>query len=465
MTAQTSRTNTLFGLGAVAAGLLFAAALAVFAVNQFGGRGTRPELPYRPDDGVSTLAPATRSDSAPGFLYARVTTKDHATYEGRLRWGAGEEAFWGDYFNGTKSGNPWAELVPRDPAAKPPFSILGFEFGKHDTPSFDRPFMARFGDIARIESTGPFIVRVTMRSGVVYDTQYMEANDFADGVRVWADGATSPVDLDALQIVTIDFLPTAWRGPAPDRLHGTVRSRHGEFTGFLQWDRESCVGSDTLDGRSGDEDVHLRFDAIRSIARRTGESSLVTLADGREMALTGTRAVGRDNRGVYVDDPRYGRVLVTWDGFDRVDFTPGDSGPAYGDFPPGRPLTGRVTTRDGRAVIGRVVYDLDEAETTDTLDASSDGVSYTLPFGLIASIELPSRDAARDASVTLHSGEVLRLERSGDLSNSNGGLVVFVGDAAGGERAEYVSWANVQAITLDRPVAMFPPVASTSVRR
>lgn len=465
MTARSRRTHTLFGLGAVAAGLLFAAALGVFAFNQFGGRGTRPELPYLPEDGVSTLAPAVRGDSAPGFLYARVTTKDRATYEGRLRWGAGEEAFWGDYFNGAKSANPWAEFVPRAPAAAPPFSLLGFEFGKRDAaPSLDRPFMARFGDIARIESSGPFVVRVTMRSGAVYDTQYMEANDFADGVRVWTGGAERPVNLDALQIVTIDFLPTAWRGPAPDRLHGTVRSRHGEFTGFLQWDRTSCVGSDTLDGRSGDADVRLRFDAIRSIARRSDESSLVTLADGREMVLTGTRAVGRDNRGVYVDDPRYGRVLVTWDGFDRVDFTPGHSGPAYGDFPPGRPLTGRVTTRDGRTVIGRVVYDLDEAETTDTLDASSDGVSYTLPFGFVASIDLAGRDDGRDATVTLHSGEVLRLERSGDLSNTNGGLLVFVGDGAGGERAEYVSWSNVQAIALDRPAAMFPPV-SPSARR
>jgi hypothetical protein len=96
----------------------------------------------------------------------------------------------------------------------------------------------------------------------------------------------------------------------------------------------------------------------------------VTLLDGREIVLSGTAKVG-GNRGVYVDDPRYGRVLVSWDAFERVDFSPGGSGPAYGDFPPGRPLTGSVTTRAGRRLAGRLVYDLDESETTETLDAPS----------------------------------------------------------------------------------------------
>ena len=43
-------------------------------------------------------------------------------------------------------------------------------------------------------------------------------------------------------------------------------------------------------------------------------------------------------RGKYVDDRRYGRVLISWDAFERVDFCSSSSGPAYGDFPPGRPL-------------------------------------------------------------------------------------------------------------------------------
>jgi hypothetical protein len=242
-----------------------------------------------------------------------------------------------------------------------------------------------------------------------------------------------------------------------------VRTRQGDFTGFVQWDRQDCVGTDTLDGRTaGGEDLALRFDTIRSIVRHSSDSSLVTLRDGREIVLSGTREAGRDSRGVYVDDRRYGRVLVAWGAFERLDFSPGGgSGPAYGDFPPGSPLTGGVTTRAGRRLAGRLVYDLDESETTETLDASAEGVNYTIPFGLVASIALPGGDGGggrrgdQRAMVTLHDGEELQLERDGDLGESNGGMLIFV---EGQERPEYVPWADVEQVELDRPPAMVPPL-------
>ena len=76
---------------------------------------------------------------------------------------------------------------------------------------------------------------------------------------------------------------------------------------------------------------------FRSIARNSRDSALVTLLDGRRIVVSDTREASHENRGIYVDDRRYGRVLVSWDAFERVDFTPGGSGPACGDFPPGRP--------------------------------------------------------------------------------------------------------------------------------
>jgi hypothetical protein len=155
---------------------------------------------------------------------------------------------------------------------------------------------------------------------------------------------------------------------------------------------------------------------------------------------------------MYVDDRRYGRVLITWDAFERVDFSAGGSGPAYGDFPAGRPLTGSVTKRDGRHLAGRLVYDLDESETTETLDVASQGVEYTIPFGMIASIKLPGGDDR--ARVTLHDGETLQFEHNGDLGKGNAGLLIFVD---GRERPEYVLWSDVEQISLDRPPRMYPP--------
>jgi hypothetical protein len=315
--------------------------------------------------------------------------------------------------------------------------------------------MVRFGDVARVERRGRD-VWVTLKSGTVFHLDRWEAGDFDDGVRVW-DGRRGVVDLDDLRIRTIELLPTGGVGGAPDRLHGTVRTRQGDFTGFIQWDRQDCLGADELDGRTDDDELSLRFDTIRSIARRSRGSSLVTLLDGREIVLSGTREVGHGNRGIYVDDRRYGRVLVSWDAFQRVDFTPGGGSPAYDDFPPGRPLTGTVTTRAGVRFVGRLVYDLDESETTETLDAPSQGVDYTIPFGLIASIVPPGRElrGAPRARVALHDGEMLQLERAGDLGDGNAGMLIFVD---GRQRPEYVPWTDVEQVDFDRPPAMYPPL-------
>ena len=440
------------------AGGAFATVLVLLALAA-GYRALRQDVNPATASPAATAPIATAAEEAhPSLLYGRITTVDGVTYEGRLRWGGGEEAFWGDYFNGAKKQNPWAAHVPAErlPKERRPVEIFGVEIARRERPiDLGRLFMARFGDIARIEASGRD-VRVTLKSGTVFDLDRFSASDFDDGVRVW-DGTRGVADLDSLRIRAIELLPTPRPGAAPNRLHGTVRTRQGnQFTGFVQWDREECVGSDELAGHTAGGERSMRFDAIRSIARRSGDSSVVTLLDGREMVLSGARAVGPGNRGVYVDDPRYGRVLVSWNAFERVEFSPGGSGPAYGDFPPGGPLTGSVTTRDGRRLAGRLVYDLDESEFTETLDAPSGGVDYTVPFGMIASILLPGPEqrGARRARITLHSGTELQLECAGDLGQGNAGMLIFVDDR---QHAEYVPWTGVEQVALDRPPPMCPP--------
>lgn len=439
--------------GGLLAGLLLLVALV--AGYRLLGRAAAPVLrpapePAPADAPLSELAAADTR----GFLYGRVTTVVGGAHEGRLRFGAVEEAFWSDYFNGAKADNPWAARVPpeRRPTERLPIAIFGFEIGTR-TRAVDlgRLFMARFGDLARIEAAGTE-VRVTTKSGSVVVLDRLEAGDFDDGVRVW-DGERGVVDLDSLRILAIDFLPTPALDALPGRLRGRVRTGQGEFDGFLQWDREEGLGSDLLEGRSADRELALRFDALGAIARESSRSVRATLADGREVVLSGTPETGEGHRGIYVDDRRYGRVLVSWEAFERVDlddFAASGSGPGYDDFPPGRPLTGAVTTRDGRRLAGRLVYDLDEGETTETLDAPREGVDYTIPFGLVAAI-VPAGpdggDGAR-ARVTLRSGEALELEAAGDLGARNAGLLLF---AEGTTDPEYLPWREVERIDLDSP--------------
>ena len=410
---------------------------------------------------AATSPPAITAEIHPGFIYGRITTVDDGTYEGRLRWGGDEEAFWGDYFDGAKHENPWAVHVPgaQEPS---PIEIFGFEIGGPDRPNLGRPFMTRFGDIARIEAHFGD-VQVTLKSGTMFELDRFSAGDIDDGVRVW-DSRRGVVDLDAREIRTIEFLSTAPGAAAPERLHGTVRTRQGAFTGFIQWNRLDGVGTDELDARTAEGERRLRYDTIRSIARRSQDGALVTLLDGREVVLERARVadrrgdtndVGRRNRGIYVDDTRYGRVLISWEAFERVDFSPRGSGPAYGDFPPGRPLAGSVATRDGRRLAGRLVFDFDESETTETFDVSDDGVDYNIPFGLITSIVPRGREAAQRARVTLHDGEELHFERNGDLGDGNAGMLIFVD---GRERPDYVPWTDVEQVDFDRTPAMYPPL-------
>lgn len=445
--------------GGVIAAVLLILALVFGVRHRAVEQGVAPAEPTRTE--VALSAPPTAAKEVhPGFLYGRVTTLGGATYEGRLRWGGDQEAFWGDYFNGRKDENTWTAHVPPEklPRERRPFSIFGFEIGRREREvDLVRLFMARFGDIARIEARGGD-VRVTLKSGAVFDLDRLEASDFDDGVRVW-DARHGEVNLDSSVVRAIELLPAAPSGAAPSRLHGTVRTGHGAFTGFVQWDREECLGTDELDGRSDAGERRLRFDTIRSIARRSPDGSLVTLLDGREVALSGTREAGAGNRGIYVDDVRYGRVLVSWIAFERVHFTPGGSGPGYGDFPPGSPLTGSVSTRDGRRLAGRLVYDLDESEITETLDAPSLGVDYTIPFGLIASVVPAGSEEGGTprAQVTLHRGEKLKLERKGDLGERNAGMLVFVD---GQKSPEYVPWAAVGRVDFEPPQTFYPPPAA-----
>lgn len=143
--------------------------------------------------------------------------------------------------------------------------------------------------------------------------------------------------------------------------------------------------------------------------------------------------------------------------FERIEFSAGGSGPAYNDFARGRPLTGSVTTRGGRRLTGRLVCDLDESETTETLDAPSQGVDYTIPFGLIASIGPVGQEerGARRAEVTLHDSERLQLDRAGDLGAGNAGMLIFID---GRQRPEYVQWTDIEQVDFHRPPAMYPPL-------
>ena len=139
---------------AIIAAAALATMMAIIALFIFfigSGDNARPLEPERAAD--PDFSYETTTEDYEGFLYGRITTVEGETHEGRLRFGGRQEAFWGDYFNGFKDENPWADAVAIERITERyPIEIFGVEIGGVDRRiNLDRPFMARFGDIASIE--------------------------------------------------------------------------------------------------------------------------------------------------------------------------------------------------------------------------------------------------------------------------------------------------------------------------
>lgn len=394
---------------------------------------------------VASASAAPAQDNR-GFLYGRITTHNGSAYEGRLRWNNTEEAFWGDFFNAEKE-DSYIDRIPRkERRRRDSIEVFGIPIGiSRGVTNEGRQLVARFGDLQRIEVERGDDATVVFKSGTRYAVSG-GSNDIERDteITVW-DRAAGEIRVRWKEIRTIDFLPTPADLAVPDfRLRGTVHTDDGIFRGYIQWDQDECLSSDKLDGETRDGDMSLRMGEIRSIERRGRNSSNVTLRDGRTFVLDGSNDVDSSNRGIYVHDWRFGRVLVNWDAFRRVDFDPpGDSGPAYTDFHPGRPLFGKVTTDQGKAYRGRLVYDADEMETMELLNGERHDVEYSIPFARIAFI-LPERsDSTR---VIYKDGRELKLEEGTDVGEDNAGVFVF---EQGQKEPRYIPWKDVRRVDFE----------------
>lgn len=388
-------------------------------------------------------APAASPDTR-GFLYGRLTSRGGTVYEGRLRWGK-EEAFWGDLFHSSKTKNPYFDLLPeKDRREARRIEVFGVPIGVHWEEHETRQFVARFGDIRKIEPRrGGKKVTIHLKSGSRHEVEG-GSNDVGGTIVVW-DRNLDQVEVDWDDIASIEFLPTpANLKVGAHRLYGTVKTRDGNFRGFLQWDQDEGLSTDMLDGEARDGKLAIPMGSIRTIERHQLNRADVTLHDGRTLTMSGTNDVNGDNRGVYVDDPRFGRVLISWKAFQRVDFSPPPgSGPAYTDYLPGRPLRGKVTARDGKVYSGRLVYDADEAETVEFLDGDRNDISYAIPFAKVAFL-LP--EPGGTCRVILKDGNELKLEETVDVSEDNAGVLVYT---QGQQKPRHIAWKDVRRIDFE----------------
>jgi hypothetical protein len=376
-----------------------------------------------------------------GLLYGRVTTQGGDAYEGRLRWDD-EEASWGDLFHASKREPDWIEDAPRDALReRNNIEILGLRIGTHwGRADYNRQFIARFGDLRRIDVRGNDRAVVTLKSGATFAIEG-GSNDIGGTIVVW-DREAGEMRLRWNRIESIEFRSAPPGAAGPQRLLGSVRTREGTFSGAVQWDQEECMPEDVLDGETEDGDAKIAFGDIRAIERVSSRAARVELRGGRAFDLRGTNDVNDENRGIYVDDPRWGRVLISWKAFARADFSAGAL-PGYDEFPAGKRLAGTVTGGKGRTYRGRIVFDLDESETWELLNGERDGIEYLIPFSKIASIVPRGWDRS---AVRLRDGSEIELEGGTDVGSDNAGVLVYP-DSGG--RPDYVAWDDVERIEFE----------------
>lgn len=406
---------------------LFAAALAVALASPALGQ-----------------AEAEAASDGAGFLYGRVETRGGNSYTGVLRWGT-QELFWDDLFNGGKAELPYADHLPRDRRRDERVGLFEWivRLVVDDDWEPSRQFWVRFGDIDRIR-VRRHDAEVVVKGGTVFRIEAGGGNDTSDPVHVY-DASLGEVKVDWDQIESIQFLPTPPGARLPGRrLAGRASTRAGAFEGWVQWDAEESISVDLLDGESEDGDMSIEMGRIRSIARDGRRGSRVTLTDGRTFDLSGTNDVDSSIRGIFIEDPRYGRVEIPWDRFEELELVPAaGSGAAYDSFPAGKPLRGTVIARGGQRHRGRIVFDIDEGYDFEILHGKLDGVELSIPFRRVAAIAPEGR---RGSTVTLRSGEELFLEDSQDVGEDNAGVLVF---AREGAEPVYLPWDEVTRIDFE----------------
>lgn len=389
-----------------------------------------------------TVRTAEAQQDNQAFIYGHVVTTSGSEYEGFLRWGS-QEAFWDDLFNSVKEDLPFYDYLEeaeydRLRGRGSRFSIFDWEVSIEGDFPAARQFITRFGDIASIQPHRRGWIDVVMKSGTTMEVRG-GSDDVSDNIHV-SDASLGEIDLRWDRIDRIEFM-AAPRGadPGVTRLYGTVETREGDFTGFIQWDKDECLSTDLLDGDTEDGDVSIRMGTIRSIERLSRRSSLVILNDGREFRLDGSNDVDESNRGIMVEDQRFGRVTVDWGSFDQVTFSdPPNSGRAFADYAPLGELNGTVIDVDGERYTGRLVFDLDESEGWEMLNGSLDQITFDIPFARVISIEPMRRGFSR---IVLDSGETLTLEESHDVGEDNSGMLVF-----DGRNPTYIAWRDVERI-------------------
>ncbi len=413
---------------------------------------------------ILSLAPIGKGASAQsvleGRLYGRVLTEDGESYEGFLRLGSAVNGV--DALDALKEIPP--EVLREAESLDPAFAAAQQEarsliaFGMRITwdiddeeDAFQAPTAIRVGHIRSMQPLERRRVQMGLRDG----SEIILARPSGWAAQGWgvveidpgagADGAAER-EVRWAEIERIDFFgrPTPTRHPSQARLYGQVTTwDDGMLTGFITWDADEVLSGDVLDGRAEGVDHEIPFADISAIAFETDRSALVTRRDGRMLELRGTNDVNRANRGIVVHDPAFGRAIVQWESFKRLDLREPPAVESVTTPAPSAAIRGRAFAKDGRILEGEIRWGTDESSEWEMLHGWSGDTEFDIEFGAIA---LAERSGADALTVTLHDGRSWTLEGDEDAGTGYGG--VFVQPEAGPRRL--ILWADLDRVEFHR---------------
>lgn len=387
----------------------------------------------------------TNTDEA--FIYGKVITIDGDEYVGPIRWGT-EEVFWFDFFNATKPRNEFVQYLSRQEIedlretskhwAERWIERLVSVNGWDD--SYNHTFACQFGDIKVIEVRGRNRVNLELKDGQVIRLDD-GSNDVGARIRI-LDEEYGSVEVKWDRLDRVEFYPTPENLSRKfgDPIFGTVHTRYGEISGFIQWDHDERLLSDKLDGDTRHDDYSIPFEDIRSM-EKYGRGVLLITKSGDELELHSSNDVNRENRGIIVNTAGMGRVDIPWKEFEKIVFSNPNDGDVvgYDDFNAPESLSGTVHTVDGNSYSGLIIYDLDESINIEILNGEKDDIEYLIPFRSIKKV-IPKNYYY--SQISLRDGDLLLLGKSQDVTDSNTGVLVFESE----NNYKYIPWAEIEEI-------------------
>lgn len=401
--------------------------------------------------GILSATPLLAEDQDAGRIYGTIYTVDGETLEGYIRWDK-NEAFWGDVLDGSKRRPRLEDNSGRKKYRDRKITFFGWEFNISSKRSQSG---ICFGHIARLEPSGKNSAILLLKSEEEIEFKG-GSTDIGRDIReiVIEDSREGELELEWEDIDWIEFSESPGEGARGadgavvsasvfgSRLYGTVTTRKGDdFTGYVVWDMDESFTRDVMDGYERDRKRKIRFGKIESIERRGSDGVLVTTTDGKRRRLEDSNDVDSRNRGIVVTDVNLGRVVIEWEDFGEVKFSPAPSSPTYDTFDGGKRLRGTVYTDDDESYKGEITWDKDEQFTWEILDGEYRNIQLDIFFSNIKSIE----KSRRGALVTLLDGREFRLRDSNDIDDDNKGIYIRTADG----ELEEVEWDYFDKVVFD----------------